>query len=119
MGYHIALLLALHEFFLKQRRNPVPAFLVIDQPTQVYFPARGDAYEKVKRAGPRASADSDITRARRIFEALVAAIERTNGQLQIIVTEHADELTWGGLTSIHPVDNWRGDQYLVPVSWLK
>lgn len=39
MGYHVAALLALHELFLARRLSPVPTFLVIDQPSQVYFPA--------------------------------------------------------------------------------
>jgi hypothetical protein len=36
----LAVLLALHQVFLSQRRSPVPAFLVLDQPSQVYFPTR-------------------------------------------------------------------------------
>lgn len=40
MGYHIATLLALHEYFVDLKWNPVPQFLIIDQPSQVYFPEK-------------------------------------------------------------------------------
>ena len=38
MGYHIATLLALHEHFLGVGHNPVPQFLIVDQPSQAFFP---------------------------------------------------------------------------------
>jgi hypothetical protein len=38
LSYHVASLVALHELFLGQSGNPVPTFLVFDQPSQVYFP---------------------------------------------------------------------------------
>jgi len=44
MGYHLAALLALHGVFLGLgANNPAPSFLVIDQPSQVYFPS--DTFE--------------------------------------------------------------------------
>jgi len=119
MGYHIVLLLALHEYFLSLNQCPVPSFLVIDQPTQVYFPARNDTYDQVRNA---ASEDDirtgDILKARRIFEALSLASMRMNRNLQIIVTEHADELTWGGISLMDKVDDWRDDRYLIPPEWI-
>lgn len=42
MGFHLATLLGLHEYFLKLpetgKINYIPSFLVLDQPSQVYFP---------------------------------------------------------------------------------
>jgi DNA repair exonuclease SbcCD ATPase subunit len=38
VGYHVSALLALHEHFISLNQSPVPRFLVIDQPSQVYFP---------------------------------------------------------------------------------
>jgi hypothetical protein len=49
MGYHIALLLSLHEYCVNDSQGVVLPFLVIDQPTQVYFPGKDDAYEKAKQ----------------------------------------------------------------------
>lgn len=37
LAYHLAALLGLHEHFCEQNR-PVPRFLVLDQPSQVYYP---------------------------------------------------------------------------------
>ena len=122
MGYHISLLLALHEYFLSLESNPVASILVVDQPTQVYFPARNDTYDHLVESQsaepdqPRAS--GDIPKARRIFETLSAGIKRMQGRLQIIVTEHADELTWGGIENVVEVENWREDRYLIPLDWL-
>ncbi|HBT76905.1 MAG TPA: hypothetical protein DEB39_08255 [Planctomycetaceae bacterium] len=39
MGYHIAFFLSLHEKFIDVQKSPVFSFLIIDQPTQVYFPS--------------------------------------------------------------------------------
>ena len=38
LAYHLSALLALHLFAVKNNR-PIPRFLLIDQPTQVYFPS--------------------------------------------------------------------------------
>ncbi|QTI49364.1 hypothetical protein JYK04_07236 [Streptomyces nojiriensis] len=37
MGYHVATMLSLHERFYEQG-SPVPRFLILDQPSQVYSP---------------------------------------------------------------------------------
>ena len=37
MGYHVVTHLALHKLFV-ERNRPVPGLLMLDQPTQVYFP---------------------------------------------------------------------------------
>lgn len=121
MGYHISLLLALHEYFLSLENGPVASFLVIDQPTQVYFPARNDTYDRLvsdQATSGAPTTSGDIPKARRIFETLSAGLKRMQGRLQIIVTEHADELTWGGVENVVEVENWRGDQYLIPQDWL-
>jgi hypothetical protein len=122
MGYHISLLLALHEYFLTLDSCPVASVLVIDQPTQVYFPARNDTYDHLVKDQPAESdkikESGDIPKARRIFETLAAGIKRMQGKLQIIVTEHADELTWGGVENVVEVENWRDDRFLIPPDWL-
>ncbi len=37
VGYHLTAYLALQRFFIEQRR-PVPSFVVLDQPSQAFFP---------------------------------------------------------------------------------
>ena len=39
MGYHVAFFLSLHQKFVFTQKSPVFPFLIIDQPTQVYFPS--------------------------------------------------------------------------------
>ncbi len=105
---------------LKVRNSgPVPTFLVIDQPSQVYFPS--DKYETQKDASQRLGTfDDDMKNTRRIFEVLNLALEKTGKALQIIITEHADQDTWGGIASINVVANWHGVDidYLIPASWI-
>ena len=38
MGYHLSTIFALHEHFLSLPHNFIPSFILIDQPSQVYFP---------------------------------------------------------------------------------
>lgn len=128
MGYHVATMLALHELFLEQADGPVPTFLMIDQPSQAYFPDRwpGDATDTSESTENEAERElerrsEDIAGVHRVFETLALAIERCKGKLQIIVTEHAGEITWRSVSGVNLVGNWRPgkDQYLIPQDWLR
>ncbi|BAU89658.1 hypothetical protein MPPM_1053 [Methylorubrum populi] len=125
MGYHLSLFLSLHKAFLDRgAANPVPTFLVIDQPSQVYFPS--DTFdvssnnETDARRVRKRSRQDDLQSTRRIFEALAWAAQRLGWRLQIIVLEHADKTAWGDVDNVHCVANWRGEgaDYLLPDSWL-
>lgn len=110
MSYHLSTLLSLHEFFIENEFHPVPNFLVLDQPTQVYFPESSDAE----------NAD-DMERVKRIFEALQKATERTKSKLQIIVLEHVGAGAWQGNTNIVKLKRWRNeesDNALIPQNWV-
>jgi hypothetical protein len=121
MAYHLATALALHEYMLKVRENgPVPTFLVVDQPSQVYFPS--DKYEAQKDASSKPETfDDDMKNTRRIFEVLDHGLKRTANSLQIIITEHADQDAWDGIESISVSANWHGVDidYLIPASWTR
>lgn len=116
LAYHVALSLALQGYFFRLPHHPVPALLVYDQPSQVYFPAR--------RAGKVASEEldptwknEDIVAVRKVFALFDNIITKTDGRLQIIVLDHADEEVWGGLRNVHLVEEWRG-KGLVPEAWV-
>lgn len=47
LSYHIALILALHRFFQTKSSVNIPNFIVFDQPSQVYFLARGIHWTKL------------------------------------------------------------------------
>jgi iron-sulfur cluster repair protein YtfE (RIC family) len=120
VGYHVAGLLALHEHFISLNQNPVPRFLVIDQPSQVYFPEAWPTMEKAPGGLNRIDGSSDIDGVHRIFSALSHFVDAVKGQFQIIVTEHAGSITWDEISNVHLVGNWRQghDEFLVPAAWL-
>ncbi len=115
VGYHVSCLLALHGYFIDLSSSPVPRFLVIDQPSQVYFP---EAWPSLDDTPDVKSAD--IEGVHRIFSTLSKFLELLPDSFQIIVSEHAGAITWRGLKNVHVVANWReghGD-FLIPKTWL-
>ena len=121
VGYHIAGLLALHEHFLRSNQNPVPSFLVIDQPSQVYFPEAWPALDRTAETDSMVDRSADIEGVRRIFRALSHFRGKVSERFQIIVTEHAGSITWEGIPNVHIVGNWREDhdEFLIPKAWRK
>ncbi len=121
MGYHVAGLLALHEHFISLAENPVPRFLVIDQPSQVYFPEAWPSLDQTPEASGKRDRMPDIDGVHRVFEALGAFLDAVDARFQIIVTEHAGAITWEGIPHVNLVENWReghGD-FLIPEAWKK
>jgi hypothetical protein len=112
MAYHLSTLLGLHEFFLKQNTHPVPNFIIFDQPSQAYFPDTDIEFSEK---------NEDIARVKKIFEAFESAINRTSGNLQIIVLEHVGKFAWDTFENIHLVKRWREDEEdnaLIPREWF-
>ncbi len=122
VGYHLATLLAMHDYLLGLEHNPVPSFLVIDQPSQVYFPETAwtsSDEQPAKSLGENVS--EDIKGVQRIFNQLKKFLDEHAGQFQIIVTEHAGAITWKDVKdAVELVGNWRNKEtdYLIPESWL-
>ena len=115
LAYHVAISLSLQRFFLDLPHHPVPAFLVYDQPSQVYFPRRaaGNVFTDTKWR------DEDVVAVEKIFRTLASEVLRANGRLQVIVLDHADEDIWGDIPGIKRTEEWRdGKQKLVPIEWL-
>ena len=115
LAYHVAVMLALQRFFLTDLGHPVPGLLVFDQPSQVYFPSGFEAEHVSDRGRSR---DEDITAIRAVFEALGAEVTRAAGRLQIIVLDHAGPDVWGEILGVTRIQDWRGDDRLVPLDWL-
>jgi len=88
MAYHIAALLSIHEYAAENDR-PVPRFLFIDQPTQVYFPSES-SYEEADGTIERTEADADVVAVRNLFKLLKDFTDEFVPGFQIIVTEHAN-----------------------------
>ena len=109
LAYHLANILALHQYFLDQNTSPVPTFLVLDQPSQVYFPTKLSARPAEMDTDPKL-ADDDAQRVRAIFQLLAKVCDGTKNHLQIIVLDHAGDSVWGEIPSVHLVEEWRKGQ---------
>lgn len=109
VGYHLIGHLALHEWFVKYNR-PVPRFLFIDQPSQVYFPPEPAKDRSIDDLG-----DDDRQELRRMLRMLYEAVKQLSPNFQIIITEHADIDEDWYQDSIR--ERWRGGPKLVPEDW--
>ena len=106
VGVHLIAILALHKFFIQNKR-PVPNFLFIDQPSQVYFPSSVDTGEK----------DVDINAVGRIYSFIADFVKDMGSKMQIIVVDHA-KLDQDDFSN-NIVENWREGKKLVPEEWYK
>ncbi|MER5807455.1 DUF3732 domain-containing protein [Streptomyces sp. NPDC002033] len=109
LGYHIAALLSLHEWFAEQGR-PLPRILVLDQPSQVYFPSDYD--------GPQVDlVGEDRTSLLRVYQAINDTVNLLGADFQVIVMEHADLEDDVFRTAV--VERWRGGRdALIPPAWI-
>lgn len=110
VGYHLATHLALHKYFA-ENNLPVPRFLMIDQPTQAFYPS-----DVEKNAGTVNDADREAVLA--LFRAMRDVVEVLAPKMQIIVSDHANlvDEPWFQ-DSIEHI--WRGGEALVPVEWIR
>lgn len=125
MGYHISTFLALHEYFSNQDNSHIFNFLVIDQPSQVYFPTAVSGYNELDNFSNKSYSNNfnrnhDLNATKRIFEMLEFGLKRSDYKYQIIVLEHADQSIWGDLENIVEVRNWKGlEDGLIPKHWVR
>ncbi|WP_345423075.1 DUF3732 domain-containing protein [Actinomycetospora chlora] len=107
VAYHLALFLALQEFFIFNDR-PVPRFLILDQPSQVYFPAdHGDEREL---------GGEDREALSRYFRVIIDRIASSGSGFQVLVLDHADlEEEW---FQDAVIQRWRDGEALVPAAWI-
>ncbi|MFF2619714.1 DUF3732 domain-containing protein [Kitasatospora sp. NPDC058046] len=109
LGYHIATLLSLHEWFC-EHNGPVPRTLILDQPSQVYFPP--------DYTGEPTLQGNDLSQLLDVYRIIDDTVRSLAGAFQVIVVEHAD-LT-DPLFRDHVVERWRhsNNQALVPPEWI-
>jgi len=114
LAYHLSALLALH-FFAAQNNRPIPRFLLIDQPTQVYFPSE-QVYKDADGSVQRTEADADLDAVRRLFELLLKFTRDDIPGFQLIVTEHAN-LREQWFQDALVEEPWTKPPALVPEGW--
>lgn len=109
VGYHLIAHLAFHKWFARYAR-PVPRFLFLDQPSQVYFPPEPAEDHSFADLG-----DDDRIELRRMFRLIIDVVTEASPGFQVIITEHADINEEWYQSSIR--ERWRGGLKLVPEDW--
>lgn len=111
VGYHIAIHLALHRFFVAQAR-PVPRFVMFDQPSKAHFQSDVDSFDGETR-------DPDRERVRSLYRLLAEFTDAHEGAFQTIVVDHADFPDDWFQKAVR--ERWRGvaeDARLIPTTWI-
>ncbi|MFZ5863164.1 MAG: DUF3732 domain-containing protein [Nitrospirota bacterium] len=111
VGYHLIAHLALHKWFVMKHR-PVPRFLFIDQPSQVYFPQDPDV-----DSGMGESAEDDRQAVAQMYRTSKDVVDALGGEFQVIMTDHADIAEQWFQDCV--IERWRGGAKLVPGDWLQ
>lgn len=110
VGYHLTAYLALQDYFIETNR-PVPRFIVLDQPSQAFFPrdreAGGDLTEL---------SDTDRDNTRKLYKMMFDVVTELGGQLQIIAFDHADFGDAWFQESV--IETWRDGTALIPTNWI-
>jgi hypothetical protein len=92
------------------------AFVVFDQPSQVYFPNVNQS--RNKSIFDHTYEDEDIEAIKKIFSTIANSIISTGGKWQAIVLDHADKSIYGNLEGVHEVVEWRDGKKLIPEEWI-
>lgn len=110
VGYHLTAYLALHAFFVEANR-PVPRFVLLDQPSQAFFP-------RDRETGGELTELSDVDRdnTRRLYKLMFDFVAELDGQLQIIAFDHADFNEEWFQDSV--IETWRDGVALIPYEWI-
>lgn len=90
LACHLSLFLSILVLNCKEKKSCIPNFLILDQPSQVYFPNTSQKfYETIKE-------DENIKQVTNIFNVLISELNYINTNFnflpQILVLEHADDL---------------------------
>lgn len=110
VSYHLLIHFALHKHFVKANR-PVPRFLILDQPSQAYYPPDKDAELKGKLA-----TSSDETAVKQMYDFIFSATKELAPHFQVIITDHA-KLNYPEFAECIS-EEWRNGQKLIPETWI-
>jgi Protein of unknown function (DUF3732) len=118
LGCHLITLLALHKHFV-ERNRPVPHFLILDQPTQIYFPST-EAYINLQGtpSDEIITANTDMEAVERMFNFLFDVCEELSPNFQIIIMEHANLGNNQRFQNALIEEPWINGRALVPENWI-
>jgi len=101
--YHMCALLALHEQLSKD--SFVPRILILDQPSQTYFPSKSDTN------------NTDVEAVRSIYDLMFRVVTECDNRFQIIALDHADFSAEDVRFKDAKRYDWHGSEGLIPESW--
>ncbi len=105
VGCHVLTHIALHRLF-RERDRPVPAFLLLDQPSKAHYPPDKEIIDGEIE-------DDDRVAVLRLFRFIWEHSQ--TGDFQTIVIDHADEIDEWFQAAV--IEKWRGGLKLVPDDW--
>ena len=105
VGVHLIAYFALQKFFINADR-PVPRFLFLDQPSQVYFPSELDEKQ------------IDWNEVSKMYQFIIDRTDELGGKLQVIIVDHAD-LNEKNFRQFVCENWWPIDKNLVPNDWYE
>ncbi len=106
LGSHLITMFGLHKYFINNNR-PVPGFLFLDQPSQVYFPE-----------GSSADEDMDIQAVTKVFDFIRKRVRELEGKMQVIVVDHAK--LESDAYKADMIEDWKNTGIkLVPTDWYE
>lgn len=108
VAYHLLIVFALHQHFIQNNR-PVPRFIIIDQPTQVYYPP--------EKTDNLVEVSSDEIAVSKMFNFMFKVVSSLTPNLQVIVTDHAFLKSDSFKESVTEI--WRDGLKLIPNDWIK
>lgn len=109
VAYHLLIHFALHKHFIQANR-PVPRFLILDQPSQVYYPPEKD----LEQTG-EITVSTDEKAVKQMFDFILKVTEELAPNFQVIITDHAklkDDVFKDAIC-----EEWRNGLKLIPESW--
>jgi hypothetical protein len=104
VGVHLITYFALHKYFINSNR-PVPRFIFLDQPSQVYFPSELDEKK------------TDWNKVYDLYDFIIERVNDFNGNLQVIVVDHADLKDKKFRKVV--TEDWWDENNLIPEDWYK
>ena len=105
VGVHLITYFALQHYFIGANR-PVPNFLFLDQPSQVYFPSELDEKQ------------IDWNEVTKMYQFIVDRTTELQGKLQVIIVDHADPKS-ATFREFICENWWSSDSNLVPNDWYE
>ena len=95
LSCHLALFLSLLHFFCSMRQSVIPTILLLDQPSQVYFPEKVGIFNEQNQYSEIIDQE-DVQAVKKIYNVILDEVEQIerdyNFKPQIIVTDHVGSL---------------------------